>query len=67
MKILRGLKQRSSIKNCAGELGSTLSGIQQTQTRLTTKMEMSNTPLTSLMRAEKRIHICKTSKYFKEK
>ena len=51
MKILRGRKQRRSIKNWAGEFGSTFCGIQQTQTRLTIKTEMSSTPLTSLMRA----------------
>jgi hypothetical protein len=54
MKIRSGRKHLSSIRNCAGELGSTRFGIQQTHTRLTTKMEMSRMPLTSRIRAEKR-------------
>ncbi len=52
MKILRGRKHLSSIKNWAGEFGSTSFGIQQIQTRLTKKMEMSRIPLTSRIRAK---------------
>ena len=51
MNILSGLEHLRSMRNCAIELGSTLLGIQNTQTKLTAKMNMSSMPETSRTRA----------------